>query len=133
MANRTWTLGNGSSATGNWSTPADWSSKSVPASNDSVSLIGNNTSNYTVTLDTSQPASGSYAALTVGIAKATLALSVANETLSVSGSTTLNAGNINISNTATLATGTFVVASPGNFAQGNGLLSVTGTGATARS
>jgi large repetitive protein len=133
MANRTWTLGNGSSATGNWSTPADWSSKSVPASNDSVSLIGNNTSNYTVTLDTSQPASGSYAALTVGIAKATLALSVANETLSVSGSTTLNAGNINISNTATLATGTFVVANPGNFAQGNGLLSVTGTGATALS
>jgi hypothetical protein len=63
---------------------------------------------YTVTLDVIGPTTGSYAALTVGNAEATLALSAAAETLSVAGLTTLSAGTINISNTSTLSTGTFL-------------------------
>jgi Hint domain len=125
----TWTTGGG---TGNWNTPADWSTKSVPVANDSVFITRSNTSAYTVTLDTSQPATGSYAALTVGSAQATLALSVDGTSLSVAGATTLSAGTINISNAATLATGTFLL-NGGTITESQGLLSVTGTSATALS
>jgi hypothetical protein len=108
MATISWTLGG---ATSNWSTGTNWSSTpNAPVANDLVFL--NNTTKggaYTVTLDASQPASGSYGALTVGNAVATLALSAASKTLSITGLTTLSAGNINISGTSTLSTGTFLL------------------------
>ena len=129
MANVTWTFTLGGGTT-NWNTPADWSPKSVPAAGDTVFLSRGSSSAYTVTLDTSQPATNSYAALNVTSAQATLALSVDNATLSVAGATTLSAGAINISNAATLATGTLVV-SGGTFTESQGLLSVAGAGATA--
>jgi Hint domain len=131
MANVTWTWTLGGSTT-NWNTPADWSPKSVPAAGDTVFLSRSSSSAYTVTLDTSRPATGSYAALTVGSAQATLALSVDGTALSVAGATTLSAGTINISNNATLSTGTLVV-SGGTFTGSQGLLSVAGAGATALS
>jgi hypothetical protein len=130
MANVTWTWTLGGSTT-NWNTPADWSPKSVPAAGDTV-FLSRSSSAYTVTLDTSRPATGSYAALTVGSAQATLALSVDGTALSVAGATTLSAGTINISNNATLSTGTLVV-SGGTFTGSQGLLSVAGAGATALS
>jgi hypothetical protein len=80
---------------------------------------------YTVTLDVIGPTTGSYAALTVGNAEATLALSAAAETLSVAGLTTLSAGTINISNTSTLSTGTFL-GSGGTLSASDGLLDITG-------
>ena len=55
----------------------------------------------------------------------TLALSTAGTTLPVIGDTALTAGTINISNTATLATGTFTQTG-GTFLESNGLLNVTG-------
>lgn len=114
MANRAWIAGG---TTANWNTSADWSPLGVPLNGDTVSLgsvSGGN--NYTVILDTTQPATGSYSALNVTSSIATLALSLAGKALSVSGLTTLSAGSINISRTSTLSTGTFVV-SGGNFSK----------------
>jgi hypothetical protein len=124
MANVTWTLGN---TTGDWSSPSDWTGDLVPAAGDAVfidqSLPGNS---YTVRLDATEPTTGSYAALTVGIGEATLALSLASKTLSIAGLTKLSAGTIDISNASTLSTGTFLGNGGTLFASG-GLLGITGT------
>ena len=123
MANATWTLAN---TTGDWSSSSDWTGDLVPAAGDSVFLNQNLAgSGYTVTLNASEPTTGSYAALTVGIGEATLALNAASKTLTVAGLTVLSAGTIDISNTSTLSTGAFL-GSGGTFSETNGLLDISG-------
>ena len=123
MANATWTLAN---TTGDWSSSSDWTGDLVPAAGDSVFLNQNLAgSGYTVTLNASEPTTGSYAALTVGIGEATLALNAASKTLTVAGLTVLSAGTIDISNTSTLSTGAFL-GSGGTFTETNGLLDISG-------
>ncbi len=101
MATDTWTGVSG----GNWSDPTGWSGGTVPAAGDTVQLSQALNGPYTVHLDANE---GAYAALTVSAANATLALYYGGLTLSVSGATTLSAGDIAIAGNATLDTGTFV-------------------------
>ncbi len=118
MATDTWTGVFG----GNWSDPTGWSGGTVPAAGDTVQLSQALNGPYTVHLDANE---GAYAALTVSAANATLALYYGGLTLSVSGATTLSAGDIAIAGNATLDTGTFVE-SGGFLGMSNGTLDVSG-------
>ena len=95
MATKTWTGVYG----GNWSDPTEWSGGTVPGAGDTVQLSQALNGPYTVHLDASE---GAYAALTVATANATLALYYGGLTLSVSGATTLSAGDIAIAGNAAL-------------------------------
>jgi hypothetical protein len=118
MATDTWTGVFG----GNWSDPTGWSGGTVPAAGDTVQLSQALNGPYTVHLDANE---GPYAALTVSAANATLALYYGGLTLSVSGATTLSAGDIAIAGNATLDTGTFAE-SGGFLGMSNGTLDVSG-------
>ena len=118
MATDTWTGAFG----GNWSDPTGWSGGTVPAAGDTVQLSDALSGPYTVHLDANE---GAYAALTVSAANATLALYYGGLTLSVSGATTLSAGDIAIAGNATLDTGTFVE-SGGFLGMSNGTLDASG-------
>ena len=118
MATDTWTGAFG----GNWSDPTGWSGGTVPAAGDTVQLSHALSGPYTVHLDANE---GAYAALTVSAANATLALYYGGLTLSVSGATTLSAGDIAIAGNATLDTGTFVE-SGGFLGMSNGTLDASG-------
>ena len=118
MATDTWTGAFG----GNWSDPTGWSGGTVPAAGDTVQLSDALSGPYTVHLDANE---GAYAALTVSAANATLALYYGGLTLSVSGATTLSAGDIAIAGNATLDTGTFVE-SDGFLGMSNGTLDASG-------
>ena len=98
MATETWTGVFG----GNWSDPTGWSGGTVPAAGDTVQLNQALNGPYTVHLDANE---GPYAALTISAANATLALYYGGLTLSVSGATTLSAGDIAIAGNAALDTG----------------------------
>ena len=118
MATDTWTGVFG----GNWSDPTGWSGGTVPAAGDTVQLSQALNGPYTVHLDANE---GAYAALTVSAANATLALYYGGLTLSVSGATTLSAGDVAIAGNATLDTGTFAE-SGGFLGMSNGTLDVSG-------
>jgi fibronectin-binding autotransporter adhesin len=118
MATDTWTGVYG----GNWSDPTGWSGGTVPAAGDTVQLSQALNGPYTVHLDANE---GAYAALTVSAANATLALYYGGLTLSVTGATTLSAGDIAIAGNATLDTGTFVE-SGGFLGMSDGTLDVSG-------
>jgi fibronectin-binding autotransporter adhesin len=118
MATDTWTGVYG----GNWSDPTGWSGGAVPAAGDTVQLSEALNGPYTVHLDANE---GPYAALTVSAANATLALYDGGLTLSVTGATTLSAGDIAIAGDATLDTGTFAE-SGGFLGMSNGTLDVSG-------
>jgi hypothetical protein len=118
MATDTWTGVYG----GNWSDPTGWSGGTVPAAGDTVQLSQALNGPYTVHLDANE---GAYAALTVSTANATLALYYGGLTLSVTGATTLSAGDIAIAGNATLDTGTFAE-SGGFLGMSNGTLDVSG-------
>ena len=107
---------------GNWSDPTGWSGGTVPAAGDTVQLSQALNGPYTVHLDANE---GPYAALTVSAANATLALYYGGLTLSVTGATTLSAGDIAIAGNATLDTGTFAE-SGGFLGMSNGTLDVSG-------
>ena len=118
MATDTWTGVFG----GNWSDPTGWSGGTVPAAGDTVQLSQALNGPYTMHLDANE---GAYAALTVSAANATLALYYGGLTLSVSGATTLSAGDIAIAGDATLDTGTFAE-SGGFLGMSNGTLDASG-------
>jgi fibronectin-binding autotransporter adhesin len=118
MATDTWTGAFG----GNWSDPTGWSGDTVPAAGDTVQLSQALNGPYTVHLDANE---GAYAALTVSAANATLALYYGGLTLTVSGATTLSAGDIAIAGNATLDTGTFAE-SGGFLGMSNGTLDASG-------
>jgi hypothetical protein len=118
MATETWTGLFG----GDWSDPTGWSGGTVPAAGDTVQLSQALSGPYTVHLDASE---GAYAALTVSAANATLALYYGGLTLSVSGATTLFAGDIAIAGNAALDTGTFAE-SGGFLGMSDGTLAVSG-------
>ena len=118
MATDTWTGVFG----GNWSDPTGWNGGTVPAAGDTVQLSQALNGPYTVHLDANE---GAYAALTVSVANATLALYYGGLTLSVSGATTLSAGDIAIAGDAALDTGTFAE-SGGFLGMSNGTLDVSG-------
>ena len=118
MATDTWTGAFG----GNWSDPTGWSGGTVPAAGDTVQLSDALSGPYTVHLDANE---GAYAALTVSAANATLALYYGGLTLSVSGATTLSAGDIAIAGDAALDTGTFAE-SGGFLGMSNGTLDASG-------
>ena len=118
MATDTWTGVYG----GNWSDPTGWSGGTVPAAGDTVQLSQALNGPYTVHLDANE---GAYAALTISAANATLALYYGGLTLSVSGATTLSAGDIAIAGDATLDTGTFAE-SGGFLGMSNGTLDASG-------
>ena len=118
MATDTWTGVYG----GNWSDPTGWSGGTVPAAGDTVQLSQALNGPYTVHLDANE---GAYAALTVSAANATLALYYGGLTLSVTGATTLSAGDIAIAGDATLDTGTFVE-NGGFLGMSDGTLDVSG-------
>src|SRR5271169_2786210 len=118
MATDTWTGVSG----GNWSDPTGWSGGTVPAAGDTVQLSEALNGPYTVHLDANE---GAYAALTVSAANATLALYYGGLTLSVSGATTLSAGDIAIAGNAALDTGTYAE-SGGFLGMSNGTLAVSG-------
>jgi hypothetical protein len=118
MAIETWTGVFG----GNWSDPTGWSGDTVPAAGDTVQLSQALNGPYTVHLDASE---GAYAALTISAANATLALYYGGLTLSVSGATTLSAGDIAIAGNAALDTGTFAE-SGGFLGMSDGTLAVSG-------
>ena len=118
MATDTWTGLYG----GNWSDPTGWSGGTVPAAGDTVQLSQALNGPYTVHLDANE---GAYAALTVSAANATLALYYGGLTLSVTGATTLSAGDIAIAGDATLDTGTFVE-NGGFLGMSDGTLDVSG-------
>jgi hypothetical protein len=107
---------------GNWSDPTGWSGGTVPAAGDTVQLSQALNGPYTVHLDANE---GAYAALTVSAANATLALYDGGLTLSVTGATTLSAGDIAIAGDATLDTGTFAE-SGGFLGMSDGTLDVSG-------
>ena len=118
MATETWTGVFG----GNWSDPTGWSGGTVPAAGDTVQLSQALKGPYTVHLDTNE---GTYAALTIAAANATLALYYGGLTLSVSGATTFSAGDVAIAGNAALDTGTF--SETGGFlGMSNGTLAVSG-------
>jgi hypothetical protein len=118
MATITWTGIFG----GNWSDPTGWSSGGVPRAGDTVSLSQILNGPYTVHLDASE---GAYAALTISAANATLALYTGGLTLSVTGATTLSAGDVAIAGDAALDTGTFRETG-GFLGMSDGVLGVTG-------
>jgi hypothetical protein len=118
MATDTWTAVYG----GNWSDLTGWSGGTVPAAGDTVQLSQALNGPYTVHLDASE---GAYAALTVSAANATLALYYGGLTLSVTGATTLSAGDIAIAGNATLDSATFAE-SGGFLGMSNGTLDVSG-------
>ena len=118
MATETWTGLFG----GDWSDPTGWSGGTVPATRDTVQLSQTLNGPYTVHLDANE---GPYAALTVSAANATLALYYGGLTLSVSGATTLSAGDIAIAGNAALDTGTFAE-SGGFLGMSDGTLAVSG-------
>jgi hypothetical protein len=118
MATDTWTGVYG----GNWSDPTGWSGGTVPAAGDTVQLSQALNGPYTVHLDANE---GAYAALTVSAANATLALYDGGLMLSVTGATTLSAGDIAIAGNATLDTGTFAE-SGGFLGMSDGTLDVSG-------
>jgi len=118
MAIETWTGVFG----GDWSDPTGWSDGTVPAAGDTVQLSQALSGPYTVHLDTNE---GSYAALTISAANATLAFYSGGLTLSVSGATTLSAGDVAIAGDAALDTGTFAE-SGGFLGMSNGTLAVSG-------
>src|ERR1700722_8541582 len=122
MAIITW-MGIGANLTGNWSTGADWSTLALPTSADTATISQLGSAAYTVSEDTTALIGG----LTVGAANATLAFNAPIQ-LTVTGPTTLTAGTINISTTATLATGTFTDNNAGHFTESAGTLNVTGVG-----
>lgn len=118
MATDTWTGVFG----GNWSDPTGWSGGIVPVAGDTVQLSQALNGPYTVHLDATE---GAYAALTISAANATLALYYGGLTLSVSGATTLSAGDIAIAGDAALDTHTFAE-SGGFLGMSNGTLAVSG-------
>jgi fibronectin-binding autotransporter adhesin len=118
MAIDTWTGVFG----GDWSDPTGWSGRTVPAAGDTVQLSQALSGPYTVHLDANE---GAYAALTISAANATLALYSGGLTLSVSGATTLSAGDIAIAGNAALDTGT-LAESGGFLGMSNGTLAVSG-------
>src|SRR5215471_7571740 len=118
MATKTWTGIYG----GDWSDPTGWSGVGVPVAGDTVALSQTLNGPYTVHLDASE---GAYAALAISAANATLALYTGGLTLSITGATTLSAGDIAIAGNATLDTGTFVE-SGGFLGMSNGTLDVSG-------
>jgi hypothetical protein len=118
MATETWTGVFG----GNWSDPSGWSGGTVPAAGDTVQLSQGLNGPYTVHLDGNE---GAYAALTISAANATLALYYGGLTLSVSGATTLSAGDIAIAGAAELDTGTFAE-SGGFLGMSDGTLAASG-------
>jgi large repetitive protein len=118
MAIETWTGVFG----GDWSGPTGWSSGTVPAAGDTVQLSQALNGPYTVHLDANE---GAYAALTISADNATLALYSGGLTLSVSGATTLSAGDIAIAGNAALDTGTFAE-SGGFLGMSDGTLGVSG-------
>jgi hypothetical protein len=118
MATDTWTGVFG----GDWSDPTGWSGGTVPAAGDTVQLNQALNGPYTVHLDANE---GAYAALTISAANATLALYSGGLTLSISGATTLSAGDIAIAGNAALDTGTFTE-SGGFLGMSDGTLGVSG-------
>ncbi len=118
MATKTWTGVFG----GNWSDPTGWSGGGVPAAGDTVALGQALNGPYTVHLDANE---GAYAALSVSAANATLALYSGGLTLSVTGATTLSAGDVAIAGNAALDTGTFQETG-GFLGMSNGELAVAG-------
>src|SRR5215469_10176131 len=118
MAIKTWTGVYG----GDWSDPTGWSGSTVPGAGDTVQLSQVLNGPYTVHLDASE---GAYAALTISAANATLALYTGGLTLSVTGATTLAAGDMAIAGDAVLDTGTFRETG-GFLGMSDGVLGVTG-------
>jgi hypothetical protein len=118
MATDTWTGIFG----GNWSDPTGWSGGTVPLTGDTVQISEALNGPYTVHLDMIE---GAYAALTISAANATLALYNGGLTLSVTGATTLSAGDIAIAGDAALETGTFAE-SGGFLGMSNGILAISG-------
>ncbi len=106
MANRNW-QGN----TGKWNLGANWTGGAVPVSGDTASISNPLAGPYVVTYDTTSTIAG----LSVGSANATLRWdTTAARSLTVSGSTTLSAGTIDLATTnqagSKLTSGSLVVA-----------------------
>jgi hypothetical protein len=121
-------------AGGNWTTAGDWSvdagTNASPGANQAgdvalIAPIANNSTSYTVTLNATP--TNSIGTLTISDGLGTLALSAASKALTVTGTTMLSAGTINISNAATLSTKLFAI-NGGSFIEGAGSLSVSSTG-----
>ena len=100
-----------SAISGNWSSPGDWSPSGTPGSaGGDTATINVTGANYTVTYDETKETLNS---LTIDSANATLAFS-AGETLTVNNATSLQAGIINLLNSADVLNAGSLVALSGS-------------------
>ena len=136
-ATRTW---DGGGADTNWSTPANWSSDTLPVAGDTVTFNATSTKNAVVDVAVSVASfqmnagytgtvslgAGTLAA-TTSFAQSAGSFSGGGSTLTVTGGTTINAGGSFSGDTATVnLTGALTVNAGGAFTSTSGTLTVTG-------